>query len=129
VIVLRANGENPGDVDVIELLRGAGALFELLALGLIDSRERDQLQQDRFMRAGVGGLIINRRPGPADWCSVLIIADPIVVEKSVFHKLLPDPARHRASRIARPEDRFRFGPCRAFNRSLQPAEGLAVPIL
>ncbi len=44
VIVFRANGENLGDVDVIELLRGARALFELRALGLIDSRERDELQ-------------------------------------------------------------------------------------
>ena len=65
--MLHAYCQDLGNVDVIELLRRPRAFFKLLALDLIDRGDRDQLQQDRFMRPRVDGFIINGGPAPADW--------------------------------------------------------------
>src|SRR5207302_2126747 len=88
VIVLDADRERFGNVNVIELLRRFCALFQLLEFRWLDCRDRNQLELDRFLRAGVDRLVINRRAGPAYLIGRVIFAraDAVMLKEcGVFH--------------------------------------------
>ena len=86
--MLNADRERFGNVNVIELLRRFCALFQLLEFRWLDRRDRNQLELDRFLRAGVDRLVINRRAGPAHLIGRVIFAcaDAVMLKEcGVFH--------------------------------------------
>lgn len=66
VLILDTHCEKSRNVYMVELLRQARPLLELLERGGIDTGERHELQGNRFIRTNIDSFVINRGPGPAD---------------------------------------------------------------
>ena len=81
VIVLDADRERFGNVNVIESLRRFRALFQLLEFCRLDRRDRNQLQLNQLIRAGIDRLVIDRRAGPADFPARFAGAKAVMLEK------------------------------------------------